>query len=138
MKHRRAVLDTNVVVSALLFRGETSRLHTLWKKKAFTIVATKEVMEEYLRVLAYPKFGLTEREIRDIVHEELLPYVEPVSVQGKPDALCPDPDDEKFLSCAEGAKADMIVSGDADLLRLKRYKGCPILSIKTFLKRFGK
>src|SRR3990172_4193044 len=70
LKNRRVVLDTNVVVSALLFRGELSRLHALWKRKAFTIVASREIVEEYLRVLAYPKFNLTEKEIRDIIQEE--------------------------------------------------------------------
>ena len=120
----RAVLDTNVIISALLFRGETARLHLLWKKRAFVPVASKEVVEEYLRVLAYPKFKLTEREIKDIIRTELLPYIEPVPVTGEPDVVCEDLDDLKFLACTEAAKADCIVSGDEHLLSLKKYKGC--------------
>ena len=136
MKNRRVVLDTNVVVSALLFRGELSRLHALWKRKAFTIVASREIVEEYLRVLAYPKFNLTEKEIRDIIREELLPYIEPVMVAEELKGVCIDPDDDKFLACAEAAKADVIVSGDEHLLSLRKFKGCPIITAEKFLRKF--
>ena len=135
MSRKRAVLDTNILISALLFRGVTSRIHTLWKKKSFTIVASREIVEEYLRVLAYPKFNLTEKEIKGIIHEELLPYLEPVSVTEDISGICADPDDDKFLACAEAAKADFIVSGDAHLLNMKKYKGCPIVTVERFLKQ---
>lgn len=135
MSYKRAILDTNVVISALLFRGELSRLHVLWKKKAFTIIASGEIVEEYVKVLAYPKFRLTEKEIREIFEMELLPYIEPVSITGEIDAACDDPDDAKFLACAEAAKADVIVSGDAHLLSLKKHKGCPIITAERFLKK---
>ena len=136
MSYKRAVLNTNVVISALLFRGELSRLHMLWKNKAFTIAATREIVEEYLKVLAYPKFNLTEKEIRDIIQEELLPYIKSVTVAVKLKGVCIDPDDDKFLACAEAAKADVIVSGDTHLLSLKKYKGCPIITAEKFLKKF--
>jgi len=133
---KRVVLDTNIVVSALLFRGEVSRLHTLWKKKAFVIAASREIVDEYIRVLAYPKFDLTEREIEEIIREEVLPFIEPVSATEKSLRASADPDDNKFLACAEAAKADFIVSGDAHLLSLKKYKGCPIIRAEQFLKKF--
>lgn len=131
----RVVLDTNVVVSALLFRGETSRLHALWKKKAFSIAASKEIVAEYVRVLAYPKFKLTEGEIKGIIQEELLPFIEPIVVTGKFDGVCSDPDDDKFLACAHAAKADAIVSGDGHLLSLKKFKSCLIVTVEEFLKK---
>lgn len=136
MTHTKAVLDTNVVVSALLFRGELSRLHVLWRKKAFTIAASREIIEEYIGVLAYPKFKLTEKEIEALVQEELLPYIEPVTVNEATKGISVDPDDDKFLACAEAAKAHFIVSGDAHLLDLKTYKGCPIVTAEKFLKKF--
>ncbi len=135
MSFKRVVLDTNVVISALLFRGEVSRLHTLWKNKAFIVVASKEMADEYVRVLAYPKFKLTETEIKDIIREELLPYMEAITVTGDMTAICADNDDDKFLSAACVAKADAIVSGDEHLLSLKSYKGCPILTVQKFLKK---
>ncbi len=132
---KRVVLDTNVVVSALLFRGETSRLHALWKKKTFSIAASKEIMAEYVRVLAYPKFKLTEGEIKDIIQEELLPFVEPILVTAKLVRACADPDDDKFLACAKDAKANAIVSGDEHLLSLKKFNGCLIVKVEEFLKK---
>lgn len=136
MSHKRVVLDTNVVVSALLFRGRLSRLRALWKKKAFTIIASKEIVGEYLSVLAYHKFNLTEKDIQYIVSEELLPYIEPAEPVRAAVKVCKDPDDDKFLACAEAAKADFIVSGDAHLLNLKKYKGPPIVTAEKFLKMF--
>jgi len=137
MKRLRAVLDTNAVISALLFKGEASRLHSLWKKKAFTVIASGEIVEEYIKVLAYPKFNLTEREIEIILWEELLPYIEPVTAAINLKGVCVDPDDDKFLACAESAKADAVVSGDAHLLSLKVFKGCPIMTVEKFLEKFG-
>lgn len=135
MSRKRAVLDTNILISALLFRGVTSRIHTLWKKKSFTVLASREIIEEYLRVLAYPKFSLTEQEIKGIIQEELLPYIEPVSVTENISGMCADPDDDKFLACAEAANADFIVSGDAHLLKMRNHKGCPIVTAEIFIKR---
>ncbi len=50
--------------------------------------------------------------------------------------ICVDPEDHKFVACAEAAGADVIVSGDAHLLGLKKVKGCPIVTVERFLKRF--
>ncbi len=136
MKRLRAVFDTNAVISALLFKGKASRLHSLWKEKAFTVVASGEMVEEYIRVLAYPKFNLTEREIEIILWEELIPYIEPVTVAINLKGVCVDPDDDKFLACAESAKADAVVSGDAHLLSLKMFKGCPIVTVGKFLENY--
>lgn len=136
MKRLRAVLDTSVVISALIFKGEVSRLHSLWKKKAFTVIASGEIVEEYIKVLAYPKFDLTERDIENIIQEEIIPYIEPVTVTDNLSGVCVDPDDDKFLACAEAAKADAIVSGDAHLLSMKMFKGCPILTAEKFLRKF--
>jgi putative PIN family toxin of toxin-antitoxin system len=132
---KKAVLDTNVVISALLFRGRISRLHELWKERAFSIAASKEIVKDYVGVLAYPKFKLTESEIKDLLQEELLPYSVPVAAADDAGA-CADPDDNKFLACAEAAKADVIVSGDAHLLSLKKYKGRRIVPAEEFLKKF--
>lgn len=136
MRPLRAVLDTNIVISALLFKGEVSRIHSLWKKKAFILLASGEMVGEHIRVLAYPKFGLTESEIENIVREELIPYIEPVKIADTMRGSCPDPDDDKFLACAVGGGADVIVSGDSDLLSLKKFKGIPIITAERFLKRF--
>jgi len=136
VRQKKVVLDTNVVISALIFRGELSRLCALWQKKAFDITASKEIMEEYIKVLAYPKFKLMEREIKALMQEELLPYITPVTDCDDAVGVCEDPDDDKFLAYAIAGNADFIISGDAHLLSLKKHEGCPIITAEEFLKKF--
>src|ERR1019366_2899671 len=70
---KKVVLDTNVVISALLFGGETARLVSLWQTGAFSWLASAAIIQEYARVLAYPKFKLAEAEIRELLNEDILP-----------------------------------------------------------------
>lgn len=128
----RAVLDTNVVVSVLLFDGETSRLVPLWQQPRFLPVISRPTLHEYLRVLAYPKFKLTAREVRQAI-EELLPYSEVVSPKTRLRAIRRDPADNRFLECAVAGKAHYLVSGDADVLSLKSFRGIRIVSVAEFL-----
>ncbi|MBX3330039.1 MAG: putative toxin-antitoxin system toxin component, PIN family [Nitrospira sp.] len=69
----RAVLDTNVVISALLFSGPPSQLVSAWQSSRLRPVVSAPILDEYIRVLAYPKFELTTTEIRSLIGEELLP-----------------------------------------------------------------
>ena len=69
----RVVLDTNVLVSALLFKGKTSDLVPLWQTGAITPLLSRSFLEEHLRVFSYPKFRLTDTEIKALIQEELLP-----------------------------------------------------------------
>ncbi len=129
----RAVIDTNVFISAALFKGNTSRLVDAWKNRKFVYLISAESLKEYARVLSYPKFNLTENEIRHILEEQLLPFVETVKVKEKILNILKDKDDEKFLNCAAQGKADFIVSGDGELLALKTYKQIKIMSAAEFL-----
>jgi uncharacterized protein len=63
----RVVLDTNVVVSALLFTGISSKLVPLWQDDVITVLVSRGILEEYLRVLSYPKFKLSEGDIKGLV-----------------------------------------------------------------------
>ena len=121
VKAPRAVLDTNVLVSALLFRsGRLSWLRQAWQAMALRPVMAKPTTEELLRVLAYPKFRLTSAEVEALL-EELLPWVE-VFAAPIPSVVkrwtVRDPKDQIFLDLALGAGVDLLVTGDADLLVL--------------------
>ena len=70
----RVVIDTNAFVSAVLFQGPTSALLTLWQERKIVVLVSRDILAEYLRVLTYPKFKLTKREIRFVINRELLPY----------------------------------------------------------------
>ena len=115
----RVVLDTNVLVSALLFpRSSLSWLRTAWRSGAIVPLAGGETTKELLRVLCYPKFRLTEQE-REEALADYLPWCEAITSGAEvavPD--CRDPFDRPFLELALSGRADALVTGDRDLLAL--------------------
>ena len=129
----RVVLDTNTVVSALLFSGISSKLVSLWQKGLITPLLSREILDEYLRVLSYPKFDLSEGEIKELIQEEILPYAEVVKPKRRLRVVQRDPSDNKFVECAVAGKARVIISGDKDLLSLGRYRQIRIQSPAQFL-----
>lgn len=130
----RVVLDTNVFISALLFRGLPSRLIPLWQKGKLTLLVSSQILKEYLRVLAYPRFELAAQEIKATIEIELLPFVEAVKVKSKIRVVAKDPSDDKFLDLAVDGKADFLISHDDHLLELGTFKGIKILSVAEFLR----
>lgn len=129
----RAVLDTNVVISALLFSGPPSQLVPAWQSGRLRPIMSARIFDEYLRELAYPKFKLTPAEIRGLIEEELLPFIETVQSPPLPITNLRDPDDSKFVDCALAANVRWLVSGDDDLLSLKRVQSVEIVSVAAFL-----
>lgn len=122
------VIDTSVFISAVLFRGPTSRLVSLWQKGTISVLMSSAILKEYATALAYPKFKLTRTEIRGIIEQELLPYVSPVKVKSTLHVITQDPSDDKFLELAQEGKADYILSGDKHLLDLKTFHGIKIIT----------
>ena len=129
----RVVLDTNAVVSALLFSGISSELVSLWQKGLITLLLSREILDEYLRVFSYPKFELSEEEIKELIQEEILPYAEVVKPKRRLRVVQRDPSDDKFIECAVAGKARVIISGEKDLLSLGRYRQIRFLSPAQFL-----
>jgi putative PIN family toxin of toxin-antitoxin system len=134
----KIVIDTNVFISAILFRGSTSRLVSLWQRDVVSLLMSSAVLKEYAKALAYPKFKLTKTEIRGIVEQELLPYVYPVKVKRSLHIITEDPSDNKFLELAATGKADYILSGDKHLLDLKNFHGIKIITPSEFFAFFKK
>lgn len=113
----RLVLDTNILVSALLFRSEASALLSAWRGDRFRLAVSEPILDEYARVLEYPKFRLSRQEAAAIMAEFVLPYCDRFRVAGGP-ILCSDPDDDKFIHCAQAARAAALETGDRALLAL--------------------
>jgi putative PIN family toxin of toxin-antitoxin system len=112
------VFDTTVVVSALLFTsGRLAWLRAHWHAGDALPLASRATIEELTRVLRYPKFQLSS-DNRDEVLAEYLPYCEIVKVTRKSKLSCRDKNDQLFLDLAESGKADLLVTGDRDLLAL--------------------
>jgi len=132
----KVVLDTNVLVSALLFKKETSKIVDLWKSRKIIPVVSMETFDEFRKVLEYPKFALSKDEMHIIIYKEVLPFFEVIEIKKSVKGVCKDPDDDKFLSCALSAKAKSIVSGDKDLHRLQMYKSVRIIGPMDLLNIF--
>jgi len=117
----RVVLDTNVVLSALLFTsGRVAWIRRAWQRQQLQALVCKETVGELLRVLAYPKFRLTVEDQQDLL-EDFLPYVDVVELPQPWPALpaCRDENDQVFLVLAHVGQADAIITGDADILAMR-------------------
>ena len=132
----RVVLDTNVLVSALLFKGELSGIVGLWQKGKIIPVISKETFDELRTVLEYSKFSLSRAEIKSLIEHDILPFFEVVNVSKHVKGTCRDPEDDKFISCAISASVDWIVTGDKDLSDLKKYQSIRIIHASDFIKMF--
>ena len=125
----RLVLDTNVLVSALLFStGPISWLREAWQSLVVVPIASRDTTSELLRVLHYPKFHLTADECEDLL-AGYLPWCDAVTVFEPPAVPdCRDPCDRPFLELALAGRADALVTGDGDLLALAPVFPIPILT----------
>lgn len=130
----RVVLDTNIVLSALLFTaGRLTWVRQAWQRNQVQPLICGTTARELIRVLAYPKFGLSETE-REALLADILPYAEVVTLPDPWPALprCRDPQDQVFLALGEVGAADALVTGDADLLALSGQLSRPIMAPETF------
>lgn len=130
----RVVLDCNVVISALLLKGRISSVVGSWKSGAFRLLACKEMLEEWARVMAYPRFGLSEEDIHYLIETEIVRFIEPIAIENIPDLVKEDPSDNVYLACAAQGNADFLVSGDAHLLALRSFRSAAIITPSRFLE----
>ena len=131
----RAVVDTNLVVSALVFtRGRMFELRKGWQAGQFDPLVSRSTATELLRVLAYPKFKLSEAEREDLL-ADYLPYCTTVRMPSKPPTVpaCRDPFDVPVLELAIAGDADFLVTGDRDLLSLAKRFPVAIVKLESFL-----
>ena len=136
----RVVLDTNVVLSALLFRGGAAgEVRQAWQRERLLPLASTATVQELVRVLAYPKFHLSLAEQHELL-ADYLPYVETVRIPQPPPKVpaCRDVLDLPFMHLAVAGKAQVLVSGDRDLLAIAaefhQATACPILALDAFCR----
>ena len=133
----RAVLDTNLLISYLLtHRPPIATLidHYL-AEDDFVLVTAPELLADLDRVLAYPKlqrYYTVEERTRFVAL--IMALSEVVELPEAVPAICRDPEDDRVIACAVVGQADLIVSGDQDLLALVQVGGIPILRAAEFLE----
>jgi putative PIN family toxin of toxin-antitoxin system len=133
----RAVLDTNVMVSGTFWRGIPRAILRSAIAREFVLVCSSDIIAELLRVISRDKFeklrtvlGLSAAEIVAVI-QEIAELVIPADV---PPDMIRDPKDISVLACAVGGQANVIVSGDKDLLSIGAYANIPILDPAKFLE----
>ncbi|HLE97009.1 MAG TPA: putative toxin-antitoxin system toxin component, PIN family [Candidatus Thermoplasmatota archaeon] len=123
----RLVLDTNVIVAAVLSDGPPREVLARCVRGDATLLVSQATMDELVAVLRRPKFGLGEADVVRIV----------ASIAAVADVIVPtshlhvvrdDPDDDRFLELAVDGGATAIVSGDRHLLSLGSYRGIPVVT----------
>jgi putative PIN family toxin of toxin-antitoxin system len=132
----KAVFDTNVLIAAFLTEGVCSGLLIRARKQAFNLVLCDDIIREFEGILI-KKFKLTSTDISEIsaivseAASEILHKLGPIP------NICRDPNDDMIIACAIDAAADYIVTGDEDLLILKRYKDIAIINPRNFEALFA-
>jgi uncharacterized protein len=136
------VLDTNVVISALLWYGAPTRLLEMVEEDMIQLFTSHTLIDElsgillHARKLATPirKTGFTAEEM--IVEYQRITTV--ITAHKLTQKVCRDADDDAVLACALAAKADMVISGDKDLLVLHPFKNIPIIKPAEAVKQLQK
>ncbi|MGE0823433.1 MAG: putative toxin-antitoxin system toxin component, PIN family [Candidatus Binatia bacterium] len=134
------VLDTNVVLSALVFaQGRLAPLRQAWQQGRCNPLASTATTAELMRALQYPKFKLSAEEQKELF-SDYLPYCTVVRIPATPPKTppCRDPLDIPFLQLALVSKADHLVTGDKDLLNLTDTFACSILTVDQLLRLLAK
>ena len=131
----KVVLDTNVLVSGILFSGPPHHILQAWSQGRLQLALTSEILEEYRRVAVelqreYP--GVDIGAVLDliVIGSE---FFESARLEGR---VCSDPDDDKFLACAIASGANVVVSGDRHLLRVSGYRGITVMKPRDFVEQY--
>jgi len=134
----RAVVDTNVLVSGLLWYGAPHAVMERLRSGTLALVSSPALMAEFADVIGRANFDAvlarsnTSRERLLAEVRQLAEIVEPPPL---PAPVCRDPDDDEVLALAIAAQIDLVVSGDHDLLSLGSYAGIPIVDAAEAIKR---
>src|ERR1041385_7541170 len=137
----RAVADTNVLISGLLWGGPSASILDRGTQRLIGLVTSEGILAELEEVLSRPHLAERLRLRGQTVVGVMATYravaqiVEPAEVELP--AMLRDPKDLPVLRCAVGAKVDAIITGDKDLLVLKEFTNIPIVTPRQFLKSIG-
>jgi len=134
MKRFRVVLDTNVIISAVLFGGMPHKVLELAIRGEMELFLSIPILDEVRDVLMRPKFGLSAEQATRII-DELYAISEVINPAVSIKVVNDDPDDNMVLECALEAHAEYIVTGDLHLLELGNYEGININTPSAFIEK---
>ena len=134
---KRITVDTNVLISATFWHGDSEKIIDKAENKEITLVLSKQILEEYNKVLEYDEIKEKIKN-KDLEMKKAMLKIgiisEIVEVNSKVDVVKEDPDDNKIIECAIDGNSECIVTKDKHLLKLKEHKGIKIITPEEFLK----
>ncbi len=132
MGKKRIILDTNILISALGWKGNPRIIFDRVIAGEFELILSYKQLNELLRVLNYPKFKFTDEQ-KDRFLSILLEVAILVKTESEVDVIKEDPNDNVILEPTNEMKIDYIISGNDHLLKVKEFKGAKIVTAKEFL-----
>jgi putative PIN family toxin of toxin-antitoxin system len=130
----KVVLDTNILISAILFGGKPRQILEKAIRGEIRLCLSEPILEELKGVLQRSKFGYSPEMIQ-FIFTELTGIADFVNPSERIDVVLEDPEDNRILECAVEGKANYIISGDSHLLKLNRYRNIEVLDAAAFLER---
>ena len=132
----RVVLDTNVLISAILFGGKPRKILEKAIRGEIRLCLSEPILEELKGVLQRSKFDYSPEMIQ-IILTELTGVSDFVNPSKTIDVVLEDPEDNRILECAEEAEANYIITGDFHLLKLSRYRNIEVVNAVAFLEKLS-
>lgn len=130
----KIVIDTNVLISGVFFGGFPRKILSAVIGQEITACATAEIINEYEEIVQ-EMISKKQGYINTAILSPLIKVMEIIEPVNRVE-ICRDPDDNKFLECAKDSHALYIVSGDKDLLVIKRYENVQIVTAKDFCEKY--
>jgi putative PIN family toxin of toxin-antitoxin system len=130
----KVVLDTNVLISAILFGGKPRQILEKAIRGEIRLCLSEPILEELKGVLQRSKFDYSPEMIQFIL-TELMSIADFVNPSETLKVVLEDPEDNRILECAVEAGANYIISGDLHLLKLRRYRNIEVVHVAAFLER---
>ena len=132
MGKKKVVLDTNILISALGWKGKPRLIFEKVLNGELELILSDKQLEEIINVLNYPKFNFNDDQKSKFINI-LLEVSTLIKLNKIVDIIKEDPDDNIILTSAISGNADFIISGDEHLLNLKKFKNIKILSANNFI-----
>jgi putative PIN family toxin of toxin-antitoxin system len=134
----RVVLDTNILISGLLWAGTPGLVLKAVDEGKIQPLASEATLDELRDVLSRPKFAAKLAAKKTTAAQLTQSYADKTEIIDPaplPTQVASDPDDDMFIACAISGKADLIVSGDPHLLHVEMYKDIPIITAAALIQR---
>ncbi len=132
MGKTKVLLDTNIFISAVGWKGKPKVIFEKCLNGELELVTSPEQMEELQRVLEYPRLQFTEKQKETFI-SLILEIATMVEITGKVKVIEEDPDDDIMIETAVVGNVDYIISGDPHLLKLKEFAKVKIVTANEFL-----